>query len=445
MDSRRIAGCLSTALALASVSGADTANITIYSNGFGLVSETRTLDFAKGLQTVPFEGVSQHIEPSSVLFDAPGVNLLEQNYVYDLVDGNALLKRFLDKEITVWLKEGGEPVVGTLLSYSGDLVLQNAGGITSLDRGAVQAVKYPELPEGLRTRPALNWLIDARKAGPQDVTVTYTTGGMGWAAEYVCLLNEDDSAMELAAWVNLGNTTGTRWEKAGLQLVAGDLNRARPAFAPKNYQRMALTAEADMAGGFEEESFFEYHLYTLPRPVDLENNQDKEIALFDPVQTRVTKEYVYSSHGEGVQTRLRFDNRKGEGPGLPLPAGKVRLYKKDSGGRKQLIGEDNLKHTPVDEDIELTAGKAFDLVVERTVKDHRSFGRGYEMDIEFSVRNRKAKDDVTILLDEHLWGDWEVIKCSHPHVKKDANRARITVPVAAGQEQTVTLSVRGKH
>jgi len=432
-------------LALAGAALADSASITVYSNGFGLVSDTRTMGFAKGLQTVPFEGVSQFIEPSSVLFDGEGLSLLEQNYVYDLVNGDALLKRFLDKEITVWLTEGGEPVTGKLLSYAGDLVLQNDSGITSLNRAGLQAVKYPELPEGLRTRPALNWLIDAKKAGNQDVTVTYTSGGLGWQAEYVCLLNADDTAMELAAWVNLTNTTGMSWQDAGLQLVAGDLNRAEPP-RPKMYERMATMEMADAAAGFAEESFFEYHLYTLPRPVDLENNQDKEIALFNPVDTRITKEYVYSSQqGDGVHTKLRFLNKKGEGPGVAIPEGKVRLYKKDSGGRKQLIGEDRVKHTPVDEEIELTAGKAFDLVVERTVKDHRSFGRGYEMDIEFSVRNRKEKEAVTVFLDEYLWGDWDIIKCSHPAVKKDAGRARVTVNLAAGAEATVTLSVRSKN
>ncbi|MCA9783342.1 MAG: DUF4139 domain-containing protein [Calditrichaeota bacterium] len=445
MDHRRTLSGVAAMLVAATGSHADSANITVYSNGFGLVSETRQMVFEKGVQVVPFDGVSQYIEPSSVLFDGSGLALLEQNYVYDLVNGDALLKRFLDKEISVSLKEGGEQVSGRLLSYSGDIVLQTATGIISLSRGGLQAIRYPELPEGLRTRPALNWTIDARKAGPQDVTVTYTTGGMSWQAEYVCLLNQDDTSMELAAWVNLSNTTGMSWQDAGLQLVAGDLNQARPEVMV-NYSALKMADAGERARGFEEESFFEYHLYTLPRPVTLENNQDKEITLFPTTETKVTKEYVYSSRqGGGVKTLLRFVNKKGEGPGMPIPAGKVRMYKKDSAGRKQLIGEDRVDHTPVDEDIELTTGEAFDLVVERVVKDNRSFGRGYETDIEFTVRNHKKDGRVTIFLDEYAWGDWDIVKCSHKAVKKDANRARIPVELDAGGEATVTLTMRGRR
>ncbi len=446
MIAPRLAALL-PALLLAGNAPADEANITIYSDGFGLVSEDRSVQLEKGLQEIHFEGVSALIEPSSVLFQADGVALLEQNYEYDLVDGNALLRRYLDQPITVTLKEGGELVSGTLLSYSNDLVLGTDDGIVSLARGSWQGIRYPELPDGLRTRPALKWLLNTRRAGEKDLRVTYTTRGLGWQAEYVCLLNEDDSGMEMAGWVNLSNNTGMAWEEAGLQLVAGELNRA-PAMGPQPENLRMMTADAEYSkGGFQEESFFEYHLYTLPRKVDLANNQDKEIALFEPAETRVEKRYVYDSRRDhqGVQTRLLFENREGQAPGVALPEGKVRLYKADSAGRRQLVGEDRIAHTPRDEKVELTAGRAFDLVVERVQKDHRQFGRGWESDLEFKVRNRKEEGRVTLYLDEHAWGDWDIVRCSHPVEKEDARTARVQVEVAAGLEEVVTLTLRGNR
>ncbi|MDP2360765.1 MAG: DUF4139 domain-containing protein [bacterium] len=418
-------------------------SITIYSDGFGLISEERELPLKKGRQEWLFDGVSQQIEPATVLFSCEGVRLLEQNYEYDLVDEGTLLRRYLGQEIEAQL-EGGEWLRGTLLAGGMGLILQTAQGVTSLRPEALVAVRYPSLPEGLRLRPALRWELEAQNAGNRKATISYLSGGLGWKAEYVCLLAEDDNSMEMASWVNLGNQTGLTWEDATLQLVAGKVNRVRPAM--ENWAkapRMAMAEMADAAGGFAEEAFFEYHLYTLERPVTIRDRQDKQVSLFDPKRVTLAKRYITDSNrGNEVQVELEFVNSKDKGPGLPLPEGTVRLYKLDNRGRRQMVGEDAVKHTPVDERVKLSAGKAFDLVAERKVLDEKRSGRSVDREIEVVLRNRKAKESATIIVRERMWGDWSVLSSDVAWEKKDAGTLEMQVPVKAGETRTVRFRVR---
>lgn len=424
------------------VSNSEASSITIYNDGRGLVTETRRLELGKGRQSVLFDGVSRQIEPSSVLFDCDGATLLEQNYEYDLVDGQALMQRYLGQTVDVRL-EDGELLRGTLLSGGGEVVLQTEDGVASFRSDAIKGLRYPELPEGLRLKPALRWEIDAQRAGSRDASISYLSGGLNWSAEYVCLLADDDASMEMAGWVSLTNRTGISWKDATLQLVAGSLNRVRdnqPKYARGGPMMEMMSADA----AFEEESFFEYHLYTLGRPVDLLDNQDKQVALFEPLPVVVEKTYVVESNavGNGVQVKVRFENGRKTGPGQPLPAGTVRLYKADSQGRRQLVGEDRIGHTPLNEELDLTLGRAFDLVAERTVMDEKRVGRTVETEVEWVLRNRKAKEPVEILVREQLWGDWKLLSCDLPSVKKDARTLEIPVQVPADGELRFRLRVR---
>jgi hypothetical protein len=426
------------------VSDSERSSITIYNDNSGLVTETRRLELAKGRQSILFDGVSRHILPSSVLFDCEGTTLLEQNYEYDLVDAQALMQRYLGQTVDVRL-EDGEVRRGTLLSGGSEIVLQTEDGVVSLRTSAVKGLQYPELPDGLRLKPALRWELDAARAGSREASISYISGGLNWAADYVCLIDADDRRMEMAGWVSLSNRTGITWKGALLQLVAGTLNRVRPEDKrmPMGRGEMLMMA-ADAAVGFEEERLFEYHLYTLGRPVDLLDNQDKQVALFQPMPVVLSKDFVVESGriNEGVQVKLRFDNKDKQGPGQPLPAGIVRLYKADSQGRRQLVGEDRIGHIPTGEEVALTLGRAFDLVAERTVIDEKRIGRTVETEVEYALRNRKPAESVEILVREQLWGDWTLLSCDLPSVKKDARTLEVPVQVPAGGEIRFRLRVR---
>jgi hypothetical protein len=418
-------------------------SLTIYSDGFGLITENREMEFKKGTQEVLFEGVTQYIEPSSVLFSCDGVGMLEQNFEYDLVDSGTLLKRYLGKEIEVFLKEG-EVISGVLLASDRDVILDSGNGIVVTQKSAIEQLRYPELPDGLRLRPALRWELSSSVRGKRDVGISYISRGLNWHAEYVCLLNENDDSMNMASWVQLSNTSGIGWQDAKLQLVAGEVNRVQQNMRNKGRTPVAMEF-ADAGSGFAEESFFEYHLYSLDRSINIANNQDKQVALFDPKDVRLEKEYIFNSNNtrDGVQVFLNFKNSKNVGPGLPLPAGKVRMYKRDSKGNRQLIGEDLIKHTPVDEKISLKAGKAFDVVAERVVTVNEGRGNHREVEVRFDLRNRK-KEAIELMVKEQSWGDVKVLHSDLEWTKKEAGVIQIPVKLKAGQEKSFTIRYRTK-
>lgn len=413
-------------------------NVTVYNHGQGLIRDTRTFTLTEGRNEVRLTDVAALIDPTTVLLAGSGLEMLEQNFEYDLASADRILERYLDEEVTAILKSG-DAQVGTLVSYASNaLVLVKGTGTTILARDEVERIEFPELPGGLTTRPTLVWELHADRGGEQPATLSYLTGGLGWHAEYVALVNADDTALELTSWISVDNRSGATYDQARLQLVAGDLHRAQPEQMP---MMDTMVARGGRAKEVTEEAFFEYHLYTVEEPVTVKDRQTKQLALFPSASVpSVVKHYRYRG-GDDVAVSLSFQNDEANGLGLPLPKGIVRVYKEDSRGGAQLAGEDRLDHTPKDEEIELTLGNAFDVVGERTVKDQRQLGRSTEMDVEVVIRNHKD-DAITVTVEERAWGDWEVVTASHPHEQVSSTQLEFELEVPADGEATLTFTIR---
>jgi hypothetical protein len=427
-------------------------SVTVYNQNRAVVRDVRKLDIRSGRSAVSFRDVAAQIDPTTVAFrplkDPDRLEMLEQNFEYDLASPQTILDKYVDREIRV-LTEKGETFSGTLLNGSGDIVIEDPAtrGVSIVRREAVRNFEFPKLPEGLITRPTLVWLLDNRGAEKQDVEVSYMTGGVNWHAEYVAVTSPDDKSLDLSGWVSVENHSGISYPEARLKLVAGDVQVEEDAPAAFKMARggevMAMDAAAPQ---FEEKSFFEYHLYTLARRTTLRDNQTKQIALFPPAGTKSQKVFVYNGQldAKKVDVRIEFKNAKSEGLGLPLPKGKVRVYKEDTDGSLEFIGEDAIDHTPVDEKIRLTLGSAFDLAGERAVKESRKTGdRSRQDTVEIRLRNHK-KEAVEITVVETLWGDWKIDPSTFPFVKKDARTAEFKVPVAPDGEAVLTYTAKIK-
>lgn len=423
--------------------------LTVYNNDLGLVRDVRDLEVRDGRSTVAVADVAAQIDPTSVhlrgLEAGDDLTVLEQNYRYDLAGPERILDRYLDRGIQAVL-EGGEMHEGTLMSFAGDqLVLRGASGAVSiLRRDKIIDLRCPGLPEGLITKPTLVWDLAAKGGGTRRAEITYLTSGIGWHAEYVAVANDDDTQADLSAWVSIDNQSGSDYPDTRLQLIAGDVHRVRPPSPMQMMDRSLKSGMAQETAGFEEETFFEYHLYTLPRPATVRDRETKQIALFDPTRTPVQKLYEYKpwTNAEKVRIVLQFENREDRGLGMPLPAGKVRTYKRDSRGGQQFVGEDTIDHTPKNEKVRLGLGNAFDVVAERTVLDQtRISDRVSEQRIEVKFRNRKEQA-VTIIAQDRFWGDWDLRDSSIPGTKKDAWTVEWSVPVAPDAETVLTYTVR---
>jgi len=428
--------------------------LTIYNDNFAVVRENRNMKFEKGQNTVKFTDVASAIDPTSVKFlclSSPGaITILEQNYEYDLVNTESLLKRYIDKNVTLKLRasgaETGKEVEGTLMAAMGsDYILKpEQGGLYIINKGGIEGVALKEIPEDLVTKPTLVWLAKAQKDGEQLCQVTYTTGAISWKADYTAVLNEAETALDFSGWVTIDNRSGAGYKDATLKLIAGDVRRIQPAAAPM-YKMMdgRSMAEAEDKSGFAEKSFMEYHMYTLGRKSTINNNQVKQIEFIEPAPgVAARKIFVYEYDGWNwweagrssqpikgkVNIKIEFENKKENKLGIALPKGKVRVFKKDTADDSlEFVGEDEIDHTPKDEKLSLYIGDAFDIVAERTMTDDKTqWGRRYVTN-KIEIRNRKATP-VTVFVDEkmpHI--DWRIEKTMHKWDRRAAYAARFSV------------------
>jgi len=443
-------------------------NITVYNSNLGLVRETRHLALPTGRIALRFADVTAQIRPETVhlasLTAPASLRILEQNYQYDLLNPAKLLDKFVGREITLVLRryqnntESFEPVQATLLSNNGGQVWRINGQIV-INPTNIAEIRFPDLPKNLVATPTLIWDVDNRETAAQNVEASYLTAGMNWRADYVLLVNADDTRGDLQGWVTLTNGSGASFEDARLQLVAGDVNRVSEQ---RNYQLADAMARKEVASEsqFQEQGFFEYHLYTLQRPTTIVNNETKQVSLLEAAGFDVKKEFVvngqryyytgYNNPGAAIKEKvgvyIQFRNSQFNKLGMPLPAGTIRLYKKDDKGSQQFIGEDRIDHTPKDEDVRVKVGDAFDIVAERKQTDFKVLASGhlYEFAYEIKIRNHK-EGPITVVVNEPIGGDWEMVASTFEARKTAAFAAQFNVPVAKDGEATLSYRVRVKY
>lgn len=424
--------------------------VTVYNNNLALVKEKRELDLDSGVNKVEYKDVAALIDPTSVMFeDTKNKNtvVLEQNYEYDLVSSQELLEKFLDKEITVTEKEGGT-YTGILMNYNeykGLVLKLSDGKVVTLSE--ISKVEFPD-SAGLLTKPTLIWQVYSPAAGKRDVLTSYLTNGMSWKANYIVKTSTDDKKADIQGWVTVNNKAGTTYENAKLKLVAGDVHRVT---VPKGMTAREPAVEEEVAydGAVEsvvEESLFEYHLYTLQRPATLRNNQVKQLSLLSVSSVPVEKELIFDiSKSSDVQVALSFNNSKEKGLGMPLPAGVLRVYKTDSEGQLQFLGEDSIKHTPKDEEIKVVVGNAFDVTGKRTQTNYNKISSNiWRESYETEIKNHKSESQ-KIKIMENFYGDWEITNTSDPYEKKDAYTAEWSITIPAEGSKKVTYTVERSY
>lgn len=427
---------------------ADDVAVTVYNSNLGVVSETRPLTFTKGNGEIDFTDVPKLIDASSVRFETVrggDIAILEQNYLYDLVNPYDLFYRYIDQPVE-FVDEDGNVFSGTLLAYDrSSATLQTpVGGVQFFQMDNVARTNFPKLPDGFITRPTLRWRYTAEQTGTFDCRVSYQTGGLGWKAEYVGILNAAETDLGLSGWADITNNSGKSYTDATLKLVAGDIARANQATQYDRFSPGIALMEKAGDAGFEEKAFFEYHLYTLPREATLVNNQSKQISLFEPASTRVNKVYRYQPdrNDRDVSVAIKFENRKANGLGMPLPEGRVRLFKADTDGSMILLGEDAIEHTPENEEVSLQVGNAFDIIGKHITRSQNRVSQNVEdQEFELTLTNRK-KEPVTVEVVRTLYGNWQITQAPFEYTRKDAQTIEFKLDVPADGKTTVTYTVR---
>ena len=435
--------------------------ITIYNSDLALVKDHRKIQLTPGASSLAFRDVSARMRPETALMrslNAPGsLSVLEQNFDFDLLTPQKMLEKYVGQVVTVVRtnpatgQETSE--IATVLSANNGVVLKIGQRI---ETGMPGRLVFGNVPANLRDRPTLVMSLSNTGAAQQDVELSYLTGGLSWKADYVAELNATDDKMDVSGWVTLTNTSGATYSRAKLQLVAGDVNRVAPQFQRSAQVMMAPApapaAKADMA----QESLFEYHLYTLGRPTTLAENQTKQVLLLTGSGVPVRKEllfkgsdYYYQSSVGSIGQKMKvgvfveFDNKESGQLGIPLPKGIVRVYKKDTAGNAQFVGEDSVDHTPKNETVRLKLGEAFDVTADKKQTDFKKlagsgkFNYVFESAYEIVLKNAK-KEAVLVTLQEPMPGDWQILSQSLAHTKGASNTAVWKVSVPAEGSSTLT-------
>jgi hypothetical protein len=436
--------------------------LTIYNQNFAVVKEVRALAIDGKVATVQFKDVAKQIDPTSVTFksltDPTGTSVLEQNYEFDLVSADKLLDKYVDKPLTVVTKQG-KSYDGLLQSFDPQqLILKARAGLVMVQRpDNVQNIEFGELPAGLLTRPTLVWKVATEKPGKHLAQVTYQTRALSWVSDYSAIINAADTQMDLSGWVTITNQSGGAYKDAKVKLIAGEVNRIQP---PMQQMRRAIDAVekagamADRTAGFEEKAFFEYHMYTLGRPTTVNENQVKQIELLTANEIPVLKRYVFEPQGRYWHPRygkaneykinvfVEFKNSKEAKLGMPLPKGRVRVYKRDPADNSlEFVGEDQIDHTPKDEELKLYVGDSFDIVGEKTVTDHKQGDRWSQDSVKNEIRNHKD-EDIKVLVREHLnMAQWELTAKSMDFKKIDASTIEFELAVPKNGKAEVTYTV----
>ena len=439
-------------------------SITVYNSDIALIRDVRNLQLARGTGNLRFMDIAATVNPATVHFrsltEPQQVSVHEQNYEYDLLEPDKLLRKYVGREVTLMRNrtENGstrqEEVKALLLSYNQQPVWKIGNEIVT-GIGA-DHIRFPELPETLFSRPTLIWTVQNDGAANHKVEASYLASRLAWNADYVLTVARDDKAADLNGWVTLVNNSGTAFRNAKLQLVAGDLNRVRQQLG-KMLADVAAERRAEApAANMTQEAFSDYHLYTMQRKTTINNAQTKQVSLLEGTDVPTVKRYVvegqnyyYHNHQHPgspikdlVQVYYQFKNEAKSGLGIPMPAGVLRVYQQDSKGGVQFVGEDRIMHTPKDETLNIKIGNAFDVVCERKQIDFQKIAPNvYEFEYEITLRNHKATA-VSVEVNEPIGGTWRMLRSSHEWNRTSAWAAQFKVPVASDGTAVLKYRVR---
>jgi hypothetical protein len=443
--------------------------ITVYNSNIALVRDTRELSLPAGEFQLRFSDIAASINPATVhlrpLAQPEKLSVLEQNYEYDLLDPQKLLQKYVGREVTMLHRNGiqkdgstdWQEEKATLLADNESPVWKINGEIvTGL---SAEGYRFPSIPGNLYSTPTLLWTLANRGTAHQKVEASYLAGNISWSADYVLNVSRDDTTAGIDGWVTLVNNTGTEFRNAHLQLVAGELNRVPEAAGVAGGIAKAQMGFVTGQPQMQQESFSEYHLYTLGRTTTVSDKESKQISMLDAPAFPVQKTYVVNgqyyyyrsqmSPGQPARDPVlvfyKFKNSEKSGLGMPLPAGTVRVYQADSHGGALFVGEDRIAHTPKDEDVSIHIGNAFDIVSERKQSDYSKISdRVYEMEYQITLRNHKDSP-VTVEVNEPIGGDWQILSSTFPATKTAAFAAQFHVPVAKDGESVLKYRVRVRY
>ena len=432
--------------------------LSIYNNNLGFVKDTRKVNLNIGNSTIAFEGVSEKIKAETAMLNGTGISVSEQNYDYAVLSPLSILENSIGQKVRIATTnpQTGEDILtpATIMAVNNGMpILKFNHGYETLTTGRII---YNHLPENLRTQPTLVINLNNKTAGEKELELAYLTQGLSWKANNIAEIISDDK-LNLNGLVTLNNNSGTNYENAHIQLIAGDVNHE--VIQPKIMRSMNMLAYNIITESSntetQRENISDYHMYTLPTPTTIANKQVKQINLMNKEAVKFVKDYEFisplslSPYGnsgffeeKNPQILFTIQNNKLAGLGEPIPAGIVRLYQNDNNGNLQFIGEDNINHIPTEGKIELKTGKAFDITINGKTTESLKLGdsvRQQSIEIKF---NNSSNNEAQIKFIQDFRYEHNLIAENHTSKLENSNRRVWNITVSPHSEYKLTFSVR---
>jgi len=405
-------------------------SLTVYNDGFALVKDTRTVPEIGEDRMIHFTDVARRIETDSIIIE--GMDVSELEYAFDLLDQQSLLEKYVGRQVKVYGNLDRDGRVYTLLRPGAPLVMQDVETkeIVLDPRGEI---RFPEIQDGLHARPTLVWKVAEKRE--DDVCVSYLTDGVKWEADYVISMHRDK--FDLSGWLTMTNVSGVSYKDAKLRLISGTLNKAGNEDQSTSNQELSNKGTAK-----KTDSFSDFHTYTFPTPITLENRQEKLLRLLSSAGSQAQMIYEVNDQTSNPDIYIEFDNTEENGLGFPLPEGMFKMYRTNPvDGSAEFIGEDRIKHTEVGKKVRLKSGEACDIKVESKETGKYKEG-GYEYtEYQYKIFNTKG-EPIEALIRQQVPGRlWTVDESSHEWEKKQ-NNIVLPVNVPVDSEETVKFTIR---
>lgn len=434
-------------------------SIAIYNENRALIKDTREANLQMGLNNISFSNISANIIPESALLNGKGIQTKEQNFNYDLLTLNSLLKKAVGKTVNV---EYINPKSGEKETNTAELLAYNNGQPILKINDKIEA-NYPgriifnSIPENLISEPTLSLDILSKQSGKQNIDLSYLTTGLSWSANYVAELNTDETKMSLNGFITLSNNSGIPYENASLQLVAGDVHLVNQYMAARKFAapRMndAVFMEAAATGMPSVDNLSDFYVYTLPNKTNLLSQQTKQVALLSNSDISIQKSYVFDNNLMPYSDELKnikptiffsFDNKKENQLGIALPKGVIRLYKEQGLNGLLFIGEDNINHTANLEPVKLEMGQAFDVFADAKRTEFTQLSKtAAEAAYKITFTNG-GKKEVKVTIYQNFNSNFKIVSQTKPSTQETSNRVKWELTIPAEEKLVFTYKVQIK-
>ncbi len=470
--------------------------LTIYNQNFAVARTFIDLDLHSGINEVTSSEVTSRLEPDSVVLRDPSgkrtIHVVEQNYDSAVVSQEWLLQKYEGRTIDfqVATPQGTKIVPARIIragyfrqaeySFDGQMLNgQSAQPLIEVD-GRMQfqlpgTPLFPSATDGLLLKPTLRWQINSETDARYSAELAYITGGFDWAATYNVVAPSSfdvtgDEKANFLGWVTIHNQSGTEFPKARIKLMAGDVAKLQPqqgGYARNVPMSMAKAMDAMQESGVTQKAFDDFHLYDLNRTVALRDGETKQLQFIDAAGVTLRRSYIYDGLGAQLQPIYAGNINQNQGYGLdngnrkvliveeiknseanhlgmPLPAGRVRLYRSDADGQMEFVGESLIDHTPGEESVKIPTGSAFDVKGSRRQTDFHVDYNKHMLDETFEIKLTNQKQQpVTVAVIEHMYRgeNWEITEKSSTFKKRDSHMLEFPMRVPAKGEATLTYSV----